>query len=165
LSHNNGPVGEFNCRTVGGGTIKNPVGGGAGVGRINSLTSYECKAPECEKQLLAIYGVQGRGTITAQNNPGATNEPAFPGWNNVLEESTVEGVSSVREKIGEPFETFKTPSPPGMIRLTFVCKGPPTEGPEFNFIFEGELKPEIGIAKSGNLNGSGPSRPSQVRFN
>src|SRR5262245_28931938 len=37
--------GEFHCKTVAGGTIENPIGGGAGVGRTNSSTSYECKAP------------------------------------------------------------------------------------------------------------------------
>jgi hypothetical protein len=31
-------------------------------------------------------------------------------------------------------------------------------------IAEGELKPEIGAAKQGNLNGSAASKPSGVRF-
>src|SRR5262249_45869874 len=106
--------GEVNCKTVGGGTIENPVGGGPGVGRTNSMTSYECKGEPCEREVLLKFGVNGRPRITWQNNPAATKEPAFPGWSDVLEESTVAGVSSVREKIGEPFVTFKTPSPPGM---------------------------------------------------
>jgi hypothetical protein len=31
-------------------------------------------------------------------------------------------------------------------------------------IFEGELKPEIGVAKSGNLNGTSATAPSQAKF-
>src|SRR5262249_14503231 len=40
-------LGGPDCKTVAGGTIENPVGGGAGVGRTNSLNFYECKAPSC----------------------------------------------------------------------------------------------------------------------
>jgi hypothetical protein len=91
--------------------------------------------------------------VTTENNPGATKEPAFPGWSDVLEESTVGGTSSVREKIGEPFVTFKTPSPPGMVRETEQCTIAPTGQVVEEAILEGELKPEIGVAKAGNLNG------------
>jgi hypothetical protein len=157
-------LGEVNCRTVGGATIENPGGGGAGVGRISSLGSYECKAPQCEEKIKKELGVEGRGTMTWQNNPAATKEPAFPGWSDVLEESTVGGVSSVREKIGEPFVTYKTPSPPGMIRQTVDCTIAATREVAAEAISEGELKPEIGAAKAGNLNGSSAGKPSQIRF-
>jgi hypothetical protein len=160
----NGGLGEFNCRTVGGGTIENPVGGGAGVGRTNAGGFYECKAPLCEQEVKAKTGVDGRGTATLQNQPSSTKEPAFPGWTNLLEESTVGGVSSIREKIGEPFVTFKTPSPPGMIRSTVDCTIAATGGIVAEGIFEGELKPEIGTAKNGNTNGTSASKPSTVRF-
>jgi hypothetical protein len=160
--------GELNCRTVAGGTIENPVGGGAGVGRTNSMTFYECKAPLCEEEVRIKTGLEGRGRQTTQNNPAATQEPAFPGWSDALEESEVGGVSSVREKIGEPFETFKTPSPPGMMRETQICEissaGAFEKHVVLNVISEGELKPEIGVAKSGNLNGTGAAKPSSVNF-
>jgi hypothetical protein len=161
----NSPIGAFNCKNVGGGVIDNPVGGGAGEGRTNSLAFYECKAEQCEKEILAQTGVPGRGTLTTQNNPVATKEPAFPGWTNLLEESTVGGVSSIREKIGEPFVTFKTPSPPGMVRMTIDCTIAPTGQIAQEAIFEGELKPEIGAAKTGNLNGTSAGAPSQAKFN
>jgi hypothetical protein len=160
----NSGIGEFNCKTVGGGVIDNPVGGGAGEGKSNAGSFYECKAARCEEEVLKATGVPGRGTATLQNEPAATKEPAFPGWTNVLEESTVAGVSSIREKIGEPFVTFKTTSPPGMIRETFDCTIAPTGQVVSEAIFEGELKPEIGVAKTGNLNGSSAGAPSQMKF-
>jgi hypothetical protein len=157
-------LGEISCKTVGGGTIENPVGGGAGVGRTNSLAYYECKQPKCESEVMTKFGVPGRGTITSENNPAATQEPAFPGWTNLLEESTVAGTASVREKIGEPFVTFKTPSPLGMMRETATCEVAPTHQPLASYIWEGEYKPEIGVAKIGNLNGNGASKPSKAFF-
>jgi hypothetical protein len=158
-------VGEVNCKTVLGGTIENPVGGGAGVGRTNSMTFYECKAPTCEAEVMKAKGLEGRGRQTAENNPAANQEPAFPGWSDALEESSVAGTSSVREKIGEPWETYKTPSPPGMWRETEICEAAPTKEAVLTAIWEGELKPEIGLAKSGNLNGTTPAKPSQIKFN
>jgi hypothetical protein len=43
-------LGGPTCQTVGGGTIENPVGGGAGDGRTNSLARYECKAGNAKKK-------------------------------------------------------------------------------------------------------------------
>jgi hypothetical protein len=163
LEQQNG-LGGPNCKTVGAGTVQNPVGGGAGVGRTNSLFRYECKAPKCEEEVKLQTGLEGRATITTENNPAATKEPAFPGWNDALEESTVEGVSSIREKIGEPFVTFKTTSPPGMIRVTEDCTIAANEQVLVEAIEEGEQKPEIGAAKKGNLNGTGAAKPSEMRF-
>jgi hypothetical protein len=160
----NSALGEINCKGAGGGIIENPTGGGAGTGKSNSASFWECKAPTCEAEVLKATGLEGRGTATTQNNPGATKEPAFPGWSNTLEESEVEGVSSVREKIGEPFVTFKTPSPPGMIRAQVICEVAVNQSPVATANFEGELKPEIGVAKSGNLNGSTASKPSSAKF-
>jgi hypothetical protein len=158
-------VGEVNCRNVGGGTIENPVGGGAGMGRTNSFNFYECKGQKCEEEVLKIFGVLGRLRFTTENNPAATQEPAFPGWSDVLEQSTVGGVTSVREKIGEPFVSFKTPSPPGMLRETEICEVSSTQQHFFDEGYEGELNPEIGVAKTGNLNGTKAGAPSQVKFN
>jgi hypothetical protein len=164
LSQNSG-LGEVNCRATGGGLVENPVGGGAGTGKTNASDFYECQAPQCEEQVLREAKTEGRGTATTENQPSSTKEPAFPGWTNVLEESTVGGVSSVREKIGEPFVTFKTPSPPGMIRSTLDCTIAANQQIVAEGIFEGELKPEIGVAKSANLNGTSASKPSKVKFN
>jgi hypothetical protein len=80
------------------------------------------------------------------------------------EESTVAGTTSIREKIGEPFVTLKTPSQPGMIRETVDCTVAATGQVLAEAIFEGELKPEIGVAKIGNLNGAMASKPSKVFF-
>jgi len=157
-------LGGPDCKTVAGGTIENPIGGGPGVGRTNSLNFYECKAPSCEAEVLKTFGVEGRLRTTIQNTPAATEEPAFPGWSDALEESEVAGTSSVREKIGEPFESFKTPSPTGMMRETQICEKAPTKEPVISAFSEGELKPEVGIAKAGNLNGTTPAKPSQVKF-
>jgi hypothetical protein len=157
-------LGEINCRGTSGGVIDNPAGGGAGEGKSNTGGFYECKAPECEAMVKEKTGLEGRGAVTTQNNPGATKEPAFPGWTNVLEESEVAGVSSVREKVGEPFETFKTPSPPGMIRETVDCTLAANQMVVAEAIHEGELKPEIGIAKAGNLNGTTAAKPSTFKF-
>jgi hypothetical protein len=159
-----GSLGEINCKGVGGGVIDNPVGGGAGEGKSNSSSFYECKSEMCEKEILAKFAVPGRGTATTQNAPSSTKEPAFPGWTDLLEESTVGGVSSIREKIGEPFVTFKEHSPPGMIRMTVDCTIAPTGQVASEAIFEGEVKPEIGAAKAGSLNGSSAATPSQVSF-
>jgi hypothetical protein len=166
-----------NCRFVGGGTIENPVGGGAGVGRTNSLEDYECKGAGCEEYVLRELGVQGYAALTFGNNPAATNEPGFPGWSDSLEENVIAGVNSVREKIGEPavipnreegqpFETFKTPAPAGMIRASEVCRVLSTGQVVVKSLpYEGELKPEIGAAKTGNLNGANSAKPSQFSFN
>src|SRR5262245_3999680 len=145
LSQTSAGLGEIHCKGAAGGIIENPIGGGAGIGRTNGYIFYECKAPQCEATVLEKFGTEGRGRATAENNPGATKEPNFPGWNNVLEESTVGGVSSVREKIGEPFVEFKTPSPPGMVRESIDCEIAATKQVIVEAVAEGELKPEIGI--------------------
>jgi hypothetical protein len=162
---------EVNCRTVGGGTIANPVGGAAGVGGMNAAAFYECKGEKCEVELMRLLGVQGRAWVQAENMPATINggesarERRFVPWFMQLEESTVGGVSSIREKIGEPFVTFKTPSPPGMIRVADECEVVSTGQVIEENIFEGELKPEIGVAKTGNLNGNSAGVPSQMKFN
>src|SRR5262249_13513011 len=160
----------INCKTAGGGTIENPGGGGAGVGRTNLMGAYECKAEQCEKAVLEKFGVQGRGTITWENTPASPKQikpggGALQGWTNRLEESTVAGTNSVREKIGEPFASFQTPSPAGMIRETEGCVFASTGQVVSETTSEGELKPEIGAAKTANLNGTSAGNPSQLKFN
>jgi hypothetical protein len=164
--------GEVSCRTVGGGIIENPVGGGAGEGKMFAAAFFECKAPGCEEEILKKLGVPGRGYVEADNMPASINGHTekrfvpFPGWSMLLEESIVAGVLSVRVKIGEVWGKPETRSPAGMIRVRDECEVAATEqsggaGP----IFEGELKPEIGVAKTGNLNGTSPGAPSQAKFN
>jgi hypothetical protein len=172
LAQTGSSFGEVNCRTVGGGTIQNPGGGGAGVGSMDGVAFYECKAPKCEEEIFKTLGVEGRGYVEADNMPAAINGHAeqrfvpFAGWAMLLEESIVAGVLSVRVKIGEPWTKFETRSPAGMIRVRDECEIAATEqvgaaGP----VFEGELKPEIGVAKTANLNGNSAGAPSQAKFN
>jgi hypothetical protein len=52
-----------------------------------------------------------------------------------------------------------------MIRRTDDCTVSSTGQVVAEFIFEGELKPEIGVAKTANLNGSSAGTPSQFKFN
>src|SRR5262249_8737402 len=116
---------------------------------------------------LEKFGVLGVEFVEAKNIPASINghpERRPVPWPMLLEESTVGGVSSVRVKIGMQFIGFMKPSPPGMIRVADSCDippetegGPPTE-------FEGELQPEIGVAKTGNLNGVSAAVPSQAKF-
>jgi hypothetical protein len=58
--------GEVNCRTVGGGTIENPVGGGAGVGSMNAVSFYECKGAQCEEKILKQFAAAGREWVEAK---------------------------------------------------------------------------------------------------
>jgi hypothetical protein len=161
---------EVNCRGVGGGTIENPGIGGPGEPGRGSMTAaafYECKAPQCEKEILEKFGLEGRETVEAANMPASINghpERRMVGWNMRLEESEIAGVFSVRLKIGEPFGGFKTPSPPGAIRLKERCEILPSEEAGGEAILETELNPEIGIAKGGNLNGTTPGKPSTFKF-
>jgi hypothetical protein len=51
-----------------------------------------------------------------------------------------------------------------MIRETEDCTIAATGQPVVEAIAEGELKPEIGVAKLTNLNGTSAERPSKVHF-
>jgi hypothetical protein len=66
-------------------------------------------------------------------------------------------------KIGVPWSKFEKPSPPGMIRVADSCDIAPETETGFAE-FEGELQPEIGEAKSANLNGNSAGVPSQAKF-
>src|SRR5262249_5009165 len=103
----------------------------------------------------------------AKNIPASINghpERRTVPWPMLLEESTVAGVSSIRVKIGAQFIGFMKPSPPGMIRLADSCDIPPEIEGGSPAEFEGELQPEIGLAKTGNLNGTSAAIPSQAKF-
>jgi hypothetical protein len=52
-----------------------------------------------------------------------------------------------------------------MIRGTEPCVVSSTGQVVIEEIYEGELKPEIGVAKTGNLNGTSAGVPSQFKFN
>jgi hypothetical protein len=154
-------LGEINCRTVAGGTIENLEGG---VGSMDTAAFYECKAPQCEEATLKELGVQGRGVIETYNEPPGNPERTLVGWSMRLVETEIAGVLSVRLKIGEPFVKFETPSPAGMIRLREGCEIVPSHTFGAIYVFEGELDPEIGLAKKGNLNGTTPGKPSTTSF-
>src|SRR5262245_58009415 len=46
LSQTSAGLGEIHCKSAAGGTIENPTGGLAGIGRTNAYVFYECKAPQ-----------------------------------------------------------------------------------------------------------------------
>jgi len=127
------PVGEISCKTMGYGTIENPIGGGAGVGKIFGMGFYSCIAPQCEKDVQEEFGEPGRATITASNLP----------WS----ESLSEGGSpqSVRDHIGVPFSgPFGAPKT-GEIDVSVVCEVIASGQRVRTSNFEGALEPEIGI--------------------
>jgi hypothetical protein len=161
-------LGEVNCKTAGGGTIENPTGAGAGIGGMTALAFYDCKAPQCEEAVLKEFGLEGREWVEAKNISASINghpERRFVPWLMQLEESIVEGINSVRLRIGVPWGgIFETPSPPGMIRISQACEIAASETPLNQFTSEGELKPEIGVAFKGNMNGTSPGKPSFYTF-
>jgi len=48
LTLENPKIGALTCRTLDGGDVANPAGGGAGKGAIDAFTVYDCVAPTCE---------------------------------------------------------------------------------------------------------------------
>jgi hypothetical protein len=164
LSQNNA-VGEVNCRTVAGGTIENPVDSGlASVGPTRSTSTnarHRRAKQKSSKPPEWKGGVKSRSRTTRRRRKNRRS-PVGATYSTKAKSQAL--ASSVREKIGEPFETFKTPSPPGMIRETYSCEVAATKQVIESFIVEGELKPEIGLAKSGNLNGSAAAKPSVIKF-
>jgi hypothetical protein len=152
-------VGEVNCRTVGAGTIVNPVGGGAGEGKTDESTFFECKCAGCEaagKEMgipldIYVYATTNGGTGPQEEKPLA--------WKNLLTGGP--GDTEIGETIGEPFSgTFGAPTA-GEIVVRESCETPPGFSPHIVGLavtFEGELKPKI-------VNGAAAgSKPSQVAF-
>jgi len=163
-------LGEINCKGVGGGFDENPVGGGAGTGKVQASEFYTCLAPQCEAQIKEKFGVSGRGEVRTENLPlpqfGGTK--GAEGWNSKLFEGGAP--SSVRDEIGTPWTSFPSPNqkegetPAGMIRATVLCTIPALKAVAVEAIFEGSLTPEIGEASSENLNGLSASKPSVSKF-
>jgi hypothetical protein len=52
-----------------------------------------------------------------------------------------------------------------MIRANVLCEVAANGQVVADAVFEGELKPEIGVAKTANLNGTKASAPSRAKFN
>jgi len=48
LTLSNATTGVFKCETVAGGDIESPTGGGAGKGKLDAFSAYDCVAPTCE---------------------------------------------------------------------------------------------------------------------
>jgi len=143
-------LGDISCKTVDFGTVENPSGGGAGIGKLFGFGFYSCSAPKCEKEAEEQSGKPGRATVTALNLP----------WNQSLSEGG--SPDSVRDHIGIPFSgTFGAPLP-GEVEARVVCEVIATGKQVATATFEGELEPEIGIGTgpSPGLNGSSPAEIS-----
>jgi hypothetical protein len=127
------PIGEMSCKTFGWGTIENPTGGGAGVGKILGISLYSCTAPQCEREVEEKVGKPGRATATPANLP----------WTEALSESGTP--DSVRNHIGVPFSgPFGAPKA-GEIDVKVVCEVIATKEQIKTTSFEGALEPEIGV--------------------
>jgi hypothetical protein len=166
-------LGEVHCQNVGAGSIENPSGGGAGVGKALASEYYSCVAPQCEAAVKEKFGTAGRGEIRTENLPLPIGPNGSEGWE---EELLTEAGSpaSIRERIGLPWSAFPSggqsgsgpthESPPGMMRLTVICAIPSLNMVAAEAIFEGALEPEAGEAASENLDGLSAARPSLVKF-
>jgi hypothetical protein len=75
---------HITCHNAAGGSIENPVGGGAGVGATEVFVAYEC-----EQENICPAGTVGRATAEriVNNGLGAGKEA---GWPNVLSEPEAE---------------------------------------------------------------------------
>jgi hypothetical protein len=160
-------IGEIHCKGVGGGFSENPVGGGAGVGKVQSSEFYQCVAPGCEAA-ASEKGLKGKGEVNTENLPTPTEANGSEGWESKLFEGGTP--NSVRTTIGLPWTAFPSPNqkegttPPGMIRATVICEFYPIKVTAIAAIFEGQLEPEIGEAASENLNGLSSAKPSVTKF-
>jgi len=159
LSQKSG-IGEINCRGVGGGTIENPEGGGAGLSKTYESTFFECKSEGCEK-------AAAEDKIPLESF-AKTNAEEY-GWAGELEEAAG-SPATTRETIGEPFSgtfhKYGSPSPTHEVMALVTCETPPGFEPHIVGVeatFEGELTPEIGVAVT-NLNGSKAAVPSTAKF-
>jgi hypothetical protein len=166
-------LGEIHCKNIGAGSVENPSGGIAGVGKTVASEYYSCVAPQCETAVKEKFGTTGRGEIRTENLPLPVGPNGSEGWE---EELLTEAGSpaSVRERVGLAWSSFPSggqsgtgathESPPGMMRLTVICAIPSLNMTAAEAIFEGALEPEVGEAAGGGLNGMSAGHPSGVRF-
>jgi hypothetical protein len=169
---NKSGIGSFNCKTVGGGFVENV--GGVGRGKTQAFAYYECKAPSCEAEIKAKFGVAGRCEIRTENLPQPNQEKTTgnEGWENELFEgaSATGGESTLRERIGMKWTAFPSggqlghASPEGMLRLTLQCAIPSTKTVVTEAVLEGAVEPEVGEAFSGSFNGTSALHPSEVNY-
>jgi YVTN family beta-propeller protein len=167
-----GGLGETNCKGVGGGFVENL--GGRGTGKTLASAFYECKAPACEAEIKAKFGVAGRGEVRTENLPQPTKEKTLggEGWSNELFEgaSATGGEKTLRERIGTTWTGFPSggqvghASPEGMIRTTISCSIPSLKTVASEAIYEGALEPEVGEAFNGAFNGLSAAKPSEAHF-
>ena len=140
-------LGAISCKTAVFGTVENPSGGGAGVGRIFGFGFTLCVAPKCEKEVEETVGEPGRATVTALNLPGGSNHclsAALPNRS---------GTTS-----GAPFSgTFGAPSP-GEVDVKVSCEVAATGEHLKTASFEGELDPQVGVGA-----GQSPGRTAAPR--
>jgi hypothetical protein len=166
-------LGEVHCQNVGAGSVENPSGGGAGVGKTLASEFYSCVAPQCETAVKEKFGATGRGEIRTENLPVPIGPNGSEGWEDQLL-TEAGSPASIRERIGLPWSAFPSggqsgsgpahESPAGMMRLTVICAIPSLNAAAAEAVFEGALEPEVGEAASENLNGLSAGRPSLVKF-
>jgi hypothetical protein len=158
--------GEFRCRVSGGGYVENPIGGGAGIGRIENFGFYRCEAPTWEEEAKRKFGTQGGAEVRTENLPVTGGAIGIEGWRMRLEGEP----GSETDAIGVRWEGFPEhgqlghESPAGMIRFTIAYTLPAEKGVFKEEIYEGELDPQIGEAAVENLNGLSATHPSSMHL-
>jgi hypothetical protein len=160
-----GNDGEFRCRVSGGGYVENPVGGGAGIGRIENIGLYACRAPTWEADAKSVFGTQGGAEVRTENLPVTGGEIGSEGWQMRLEGEP----GSETDAIGVRWEHFpeggqSRQSPAGMVRFTIAYTLPAEKGVFKEETYEGELDPQIGEAAGENLNGLSATHPSSMHM-
>jgi len=157
-------IGEINCKGVGSGYVENPETPveGAGVGKSQESTFWECKSAGCEKAAgetglpLTSYATTDAGHFSWEASSGTSANPE--GWSNLLEDA---GAPPIEEKIGEPFTSLTEypkekagepsngiggPAKAGEIMALVTCETPPGFAPHVvgvSATFQGELHPTI----------------------
>jgi hypothetical protein len=129
-------VGVITCLNEFAGDAFNPVGGGAGEGKIDGYIAYDCKNELCEstfasKQEIIPEGLEGFGEWEAKLTEAVVGKPRLKTGNNTLNSPT---------------------------QIKFLIKCPPAGLGEINTKSKGELNPLVANGTSIGLS------PSKVTF-
>jgi hypothetical protein len=148
-------LGETNCRTVGGGTLTNPAGGGHGEGKANEYEFYECKSAACEK---------AAGETGLPLGPHVQAGVAIP-WKLIIEGAILVAgiVKELLHKNVVPAMAHAAMAEPGAINETISCETPPGFEPHvvgYAESLSGGIEAKIGPGH----NGTSTSKPSVFAF-